>query len=39
MSELDEVKQHILERYPEAYDIVPEPNPDWVKDNYEGGCL
>ena len=39
MSELDEVKQHILERYPDAYDIIPEPNPDWVKNNYEGGCL
>jgi hypothetical protein len=39
MTELEEVKQHILERYPEAYDIMSEPDPDWVKNNYEGGCL
>ena len=39
MSELDEVKPHILERYPEAYDIISEPDPDWVKNNYEGGIM
>ncbi len=39
MTELEEVTNRIMEIYPDAHDIIPEPRMDWVKHNYEGGVL
>lgn len=39
MTELEEATERILKSYPKAFNIIPEPDQDWVERNYEGGIL